>query len=94
MPMIPGLRSSGQAMVGFSMVSFSVQPNGIPGATEVSGRLQAVQAEIFRQLQLLIADLSSTTIAFPITWSSKVAGSPLLCLEVSSGTCVHHILAD
>ena len=58
------------------MVSF-VQPNG-HGAQPQLKRLQEVQAEIFRQLQLLLPD----DIAYHDELISEVAGSPPLLLEV------------
>jgi uncharacterized protein YqiB (DUF1249 family) len=58
------------------MVSFS-QPNGLATRPRLR-RLQEVQAEIFRQLQLLLPD----QIAYHDRLESRVAGSPLLRLEV------------
>jgi len=58
------------------MVSF-IQPNGRKCQPKLS-RLQAVQEEIFRQLQLLLPD----HIANHDRLVSKLAGTPLLCLEV------------
>ncbi|HKJ16174.1 MAG TPA: DUF1249 domain-containing protein [Xanthomonadales bacterium] len=58
------------------MVDFS-QPNGLYSRPKLK-RLQAVQAEIFRQLQLLLPD----QIAFHDHLVSNVAGSPPLLLEV------------
>lgn len=58
------------------MVSFS-QPNGL-GKRPRLRRLQQVQAEIFRQLQLLVPD----QIAYHDHLVSNVQGSPLLRLEV------------
>lgn len=58
------------------MVSFR-QPNGLACRPKL-GRLQEVQAEIFRQLQLLLPD----HIAYHDHLISRVAGSPLLRLEV------------
>lgn len=58
------------------MVSF-VQPNGLRAAPKLS-HLQDVQAEIYRQLQLLLPD----NIAYYDHLVSRVAGSPLLYLEV------------
>jgi uncharacterized protein YqiB (DUF1249 family) len=58
------------------MVSF-LQPNGLR-ATPRLRRLQEVQAEIFRQLQLLLP----VHIAYHDHLVSEVAGSPLLRLEV------------
>jgi len=58
------------------MVSFS-QPNGLRTLPSLA-RLQDLQAEIFRQLQLLIPD----DIAYHDQLQSRVAGSPLLHLLV------------
>jgi uncharacterized protein YqiB (DUF1249 family) len=58
------------------MVSF-VQPNGLRAKPRLK-HLQDVQAEIYRQLQLLLPD----NIAYYDHLVSRVAGSPLLCLEV------------
>ena len=58
------------------MVSFR-QPNGLLSGPKLS-RLQDLQAEIFRQLQLLIPD----EIAFHDQLKSRVAGSPLLRMQV------------
>lgn len=58
------------------MVDFS-QPNGIHSHPRLK-KLQSVQAEIFRQLQLLLPD----HIAYHDHLVSKVAGSPPLLLEV------------
>jgi len=58
------------------MVSFS-QPNGLAFRPRLR-RLQEVQGEIFRQLQLLLPD----QIAYHDHLVSRVAGSPLLLLEV------------
>lgn len=58
------------------MVSFA-QPNGRRAQPKLR-RLQAVQAEIYRQLQLLLPD----HIAYHDHLVSEVAGSPLLFLEV------------
>ncbi len=58
------------------MVSFS-QPNGL-GKRPRLRRLQQVQAEIYRQLQLLVPD----DVAYHDHMVSKVSGSPLLRLEV------------
>ena len=58
------------------MVSFR-QPNGLLTRPRLK-RLQDVQAENFRQLQLLLPD----AIAFHDHLRSQVAGSPPLCLEV------------
>ena len=58
------------------MVSFS-QPNGL-GVLPNLARLQDLQAEIFRQLQLLLPD----DIAYHDQLQSRVAGSPLLRLLV------------
>ena len=58
------------------MVSFS-QPCGLQTRPRLS-RLHEVQAEIFRQLQLLIPD----DFAFTNYLKSRVAGSPLLRLQV------------
>ncbi|MDX1556022.1 MAG: DUF1249 domain-containing protein [Xanthomonadales bacterium] len=58
------------------MVSF-VQPNGLHLKPRLR-RLQEVQSEIFRQLQLLLPD----EVAYHDHLVSDVAGSPLLHLEV------------
>ena len=58
------------------MVSFS-QPNGLRSRPRLK-RLQDLQAEIFRQLQLLIPD----EISFHDYLKSSVAGSHLLRLQV------------
>lgn len=58
------------------MVSFS-QPNGLRTQPRLR-KLQEVQAEIYRQLQLLLPD----QIAYHDHLVSEVAGSPLLRLEV------------
>jgi uncharacterized protein YqiB (DUF1249 family) len=58
------------------MVTFS-QPNGLT-TKPLLKRLQAVQEEIFRQLQLLIPD----HFAFHDHLKSNVPGSPLLRMEV------------
>ena len=58
------------------MVNFS-QPNGLD-CHPVLGKLHSVQEEIFRQLQLLIPD----DYAFEDRLESRVAGSPLLKLEI------------
>jgi uncharacterized protein YqiB (DUF1249 family) len=58
------------------MVSFS-QPSGLEYRPALK-RLQDVQEEIYRQLQLLIPD----QIAFHDFLESRVVGSPLLRLEV------------
>ena len=58
------------------MVSFS-QHNGL-GRQPALKRLQEVQEEIYRQLHLLIPD----DIAFENSLVSRVAGSPILRLEV------------
>ena len=60
----------------FCMVSFS-QPNGLRKRPELK-RLQDVQEEIYRQLHLLIPD----EVAFHDSLVSRVAGSPILRLEV------------
>jgi uncharacterized protein YqiB (DUF1249 family) len=60
----------------FLMVTFS-QPNGFQ-TRPVLRKLQDVQAEIYRQLQLLIPDQFS----FHDFLESRVAGSPLLRLQV------------
>jgi len=59
------------------MVSFANNARG-PGGTHPLKRLQLVQEEIFRQLQLLIPD----GIVFHDSLVSKVAGSPVLRMEV------------
>ncbi len=58
------------------MVSFS-QPNGLRKRPELK-KLQDVQEEIYRQLHLLIPD----EFAFNDSLLSRVAGSPILRLEV------------
>lgn len=58
------------------MVSFC-QPNGLAVRPRLR-RLQEVQAEIFRQMQLLLPD----HVAYHDHLVSEVAGSPLLRLEV------------
>jgi uncharacterized protein YqiB (DUF1249 family) len=58
------------------MVDFS-QPNG-HDSHPMLRKLQSVQAEIFRQMQLLLPD----HIAYHDHLVSRVVGSPLLCLEV------------
>jgi len=59
------------------MVSFA-NNNRVPGGTHPLKRLQLVQEEIFRQLQLLIPD----GFVFHDSLASKVPGSPILRLEV------------
>lgn len=58
------------------MVSFSHKQRG-PGGSHALKRLQAVQEEIYRQLQLLIPD----EFAFHDSLESRVPGSPILRLE-------------
>ena len=58
------------------MVSFS-QPNGLAKRPALK-QLQAVQEEIFRQLHLLLPD----HVAYHDSLWSRVAGSPILRLEV------------
>ncbi len=58
------------------MVSFS-QPNGLASRPGLK-QLQAVQAEIFRQMKLIIPD----HISYHDHLQSEVAGSPLLRMEV------------
>ncbi|MEE8494996.1 MAG: DUF1249 domain-containing protein [Xanthomonadales bacterium] len=60
----------------FYMVSFS-QPNGLRKRPELK-KLQDVQEEIYRQLYLLIPD----EFAFHDSLLSRVAGSPILRLEI------------
>jgi uncharacterized protein YqiB (DUF1249 family) len=60
----------------FFMVSFA-QPNELRKSPALK-RLQEVQEEIYRQLHLLIPD----EVAFHDSLTSRVAGSPLLRMEV------------
>lgn len=60
----------------FFMVSFS-QPNGLAKLPGLK-KLQHVQEEIYRQLHLLIPD----QFAFHDSLASRIAGSPLLRMEV------------